>query len=121
MALSLPFPRRLSGHRVLLVEKVVSTGRTLMQFIASMQQRIEAQRAAAAASGAAYESPVLGCFVLIDKEDLPGHTTAELPAELKQDGRYFVAEHVSSQLMVGLPFHVDGALPAMTHIHACVS
>ena len=74
-----PLPtRRLSGHRILLVEKAVATRATLAHYVDYLQAHIAKQRAAAATAAAEtvaadaapspWVEPVLGVFVVHSRE-----------------------------------------------------
>lgn len=97
----------LSGHRILLVEKVDNTRASLSNFLATLQQHIDTQRAAAVSTGGWVE-PVLGVFVLHNK-DTPKQ--ASLPQDILE-GRYFAAENIGS-LQIAYPFHVEGSLQGL--------
>jgi len=91
----------LSGHRVLLVDKADSTRTAMSSFLAELQAHVDAQRAAAPPSPA-YVDPVMGVFVLHNK-DKPKE--GQLPADLL-NYRYFVAENIRD-VNIAYPFHVD--------------
>lgn len=85
-----------------------NTRASISSFLAGLQQHIDAQRAAAPeAAAGGWVEPVLGVFVLHNK-DTPKQ--ASLPEEIL-DGRYFAAENIGS-LQIAYPFHVEGSLQA---------
>ncbi|KAI8468045.1 MAG: hypothetical protein J3K34DRAFT_523249 [Monoraphidium minutum] len=77
----------LSGQRILIVDEVDDSRKTLAACVAALQSDIDAARAAAAQSGADWEEPEVGIFVLAYKRR---EKLAELPADIMKD-RYWAA------------------------------
>lgn len=77
----------LSGQKILIVDEVDDSRKTLAACVATLQADIDAARAAARASGAAWEEPEVGIFVLAYKRR---PKLAELPAHIMKD-RYWAA------------------------------
>ncbi|KAG1664690.1 hypothetical protein FOA52_006665 [Chlamydomonas sp. UWO 241] len=94
---------QLSGKRVLVVEKVDNTRAALQSFLVSLKVTIDAQRAAAGASGAPWTEPVLGVFVL-NQKDCP---KPDLPADMVSAAHYFAAETSAANVHVCFPFNLD--------------
>lgn len=69
----------LSGQKILIVDEVDDSRKTLAACIATLQADIDAQRAAARSSGAEWEEPDVGIFVLAYKRR---PKLAELPADI---------------------------------------
>lgn len=92
---------------MLVVDKADATRVSLAKFIASLKEQVAAAHHASAGAGGAGAGawggdPVLGVFVLHNKQVAKA---ADLPADITDAGRYFYGEAMQGDVQIAYPFN----------------
>mmetsp|Transcript_6379 Transcript_6379/g.19810 ORF Transcript_6379/g.19810 Transcript_6379/m.19810 type:complete len:108 (+) Transcript_6379:1669-1992(+) len=90
----------LSGKQLLVVEKVDNTRAALSSFLEKLRQVIREQRATA---GTAWQDPVVGVFVLNEKD----RPKPQLPQDLVSMAHFYAAETGAADVHLVYPFNLD--------------
>ncbi|KAL6764907.1 hypothetical protein V8C86DRAFT_2465498 [Haematococcus lacustris] len=99
-----PWRESFSGHRVLVVDKVDNTRSSIASFVTHLRETFQA-------SGA--QDALIGVFVLHNKRR---PKAADLPAEVLDQGRYFIGEETDN-VQIAYPFNLHDSQPTVHGEH----